>query len=289
MSQSQSQSIHPDTRIGAVHLTVTNLDRSVSFYTERLGLQLHDRQNGVAQFGVGAEDLLVLHGNPAARRVLHTTGLYHFAILVPTRPDLAHVLHHIAALETPVEGFADHLVSEAIYLPDPDGNGIEIYRDRPRPEWPVENGQMMMATDPLNLDDLIASLQGLDPEFTGLPAGTVIGHMHLHVRDIPEAERFYHGLIGFDITTHYGPSASFMSAGGYHHHLGVNTWAGQGAPAPPPDAVGLLHYEVVLPDQPALDAVRTRLSAAGIPLEDHPAGFLVRDPSQNAVLLTVAA
>lgn len=284
-----SQSIHPDTHIGAVYLTVADLDRSLSFYTERLGLQLHDRHDGVARLGVGAEDLLILHEDWAARRVTRTTGLYHFAILVPSRPDLAHVLHHIAELETPVQGFADHLVSEAIYLPDPDGNGIEVYRDRPRSEWPVENGQLLMATDPLNLDDLIASLKGRDPEFTGLPAGTVIGHMHLHVRDVPEAERFYHDLIGFDIVTRYGPSASFMSAGGYHHHLGVNTWAGQGAPAPPPDAVGLRHYEIVLPDQPALDGVQTRLDAAGIPLDDHPAGLLVRDPSQNGLLLTVAS
>lgn len=282
------ESIHPDTHIGVVELTVSDLDRSVVFYTERIGLKLHDRHNGTAHFGAGAADLLVLHENREARRVARTTGLYHFAILVPTRPDLAHVLHHIAATETPVQGFADHLVSEAIYLPDPDGNGIEIYRDRPRSEWPVENGQIAMATDPLDLDDLIASLAGRDPEFPGLPAGTVIGHMHLHVRDIPEAERYYHDLIGLDIMARYGPSASFMSAGGYHHHLGVNTWAGQGAPAPPPDAVGLRHFELVLPDQPALDAVVARLQSANQPLDDHQSGILARDPSSNTLLLRTA-
>jgi len=280
-----SGSIHPDAHIGAVELTVTNLDRSVAFYTDRLGLKLHDRHNGTAHLGVGSDDLLVLDENREARQVARTTGLYHFAILVPTRPDLAHVLHHIAATETPVRGFADHLVSEAIYLPDPDGNGIEIYRDRPRSEWPVENGQIAMATDPLDLDDLISTLEGRSPEFPGLPARTIIGHMHLHVRDIPETERFYHDLIGLDIMTRYGPSASFLSAGGYHHHLGVNTWAGQGAPAPPPDAVGLRHFEMVLPNQFALDDVISRLEAANQPVEDHPTGVLTRDPSSNAVLL----
>jgi catechol 2,3-dioxygenase len=282
------ESIHPDTHIGAVELTISDLDRSAAFYTERIGLKLHERHNGAARFGAGAADLLVLHENREARRVARTTGLYHFAILVPTRPDLAHVLHHIAATETPVQGFADHLVSEAIYLPDPDGNGIEIYRDRPRSEWPVENGQLAMATDPLDLDDLIASLAGRDPEFPGLPAGTVIGHMHLHVRDIPEAERFYHDLIGLDIMARYGPAASFMSAGGYHHHLGVNTWAGQGAPAPPPDAVGLRHFELVLPDQPALDEVVSRLKSANQPVGGHQSGVLSRDLSGNTLLLRTA-
>lgn len=282
------ENIHPSAHIGAVELTVSDLDRSTAFYTDRIGFRLHDRQNGTAHFGVGANDLLVLRENREARQVARTTGLYHFAILVPTRPDLAHVLHHIAAMETPVQGFADHLVSEAIYLPDPDGNGIEIYRDRPRSEWPIENGQIAMATDPLDLDDLIATLAGPDPAFPGLPARTVIGHMHLHVRDIPEAEHFYHDLIGLDVMAHYGPSASFMSAGGYHHHLGVNTWAGQGAPAPPPDAVGLRHFELVLPDQPALDDVVSRLEAAHLPVDAHLSGALTRDPSSNAVLLKTA-
>lgn len=278
-------SIHPRTRIGTVHLVIADLDRSVVFYCDTLGFKLHRREDSSAALGAGDAELLVLHEQPGVKPARGTTGLYHFAVLVPSRQALAHVLHRIVETHTPVQGFADHLVSEAIYLPDPDGNGIEVYRDRPPGEWPRRNGQLEMATDPLDLDSLMSELDERAESWTGLDPTTVIGHIHLHVRDIAEAEGFYRGILGFDLTQRYGPSAAFLSAGGYHHHIGINTWAGIGAPPPPPDAVGLRWFSIDLPDRAALDAVIGRLKAAGLAVETRPEGLFVRDPSQNGILL----
>src|SRR5262249_53780909 len=158
----------------------------------------------------------------------------------------------------------DHLVSEALYLDDPDGNGIEIYRDRPRAEWPRSGGRIRMATDPLDLDGIVAELDRDDRPWDGLAPATVIGHVHLHVADLRAAEAFYHGVLGFDIITNYGGSALFVSAGGYHHHLGLNTWAGVGAPPSPADAAGLRRFAVVLPDPGALEQVAARVRQASI-------------------------
>lgn len=283
-----TQQIHPQTRIGAVSLTVHNLERSLNFYQQNLGFKLHRRENGTAYLGAGKEDLLVLHENPSAvplRR--RQTGLYHFAILTPSRVALAKSLQHLAETQTPVQGFADHLVSEAIYLADPDGNGIEIYRDRPREEWPMKNGIVEMATDPLDLDSILAELEGKDVIWTGLHPDTVIGHVHLHVSTLPETETFYGGVLGFDMMVRWNDAALFMSAGGYHHHLGLNVWAGVGAPSPPADSIGLTYYEVVLPNQADLDAVLNRIKAQGIAVEEKPNGYLVHDPSQNGILLRI--
>ncbi len=274
-----------ETTIGRVRLAVSSLDRAVQFYTDRLGFRLHRRQNGAAELGAGERDLVELVEQPDAKRVLGTTGLYHFAVLTPSRRALAKSLRRIAETRTPVQGFADHGVSEAIYLPDPDGNGIEIYRDRPREEWPLRDGRLAMVTDPLDLDGILSELDGRDELGEGLEPGTVIGHVHLHVRDIAEAEAFYCGVLGFDLVQRYGHTASFVSAGGYHHHLGLNTWAGVGAPPPPPEAVGLRWFEVVLPDRMSMQAVVERARAAGHRAEEHESGVLVRDPSGNGVLL----
>ena len=286
-------SINAATHIGSVHLTVSDLARAILFYEMRLGLKLRHQENGTAVMGVaGGGELLVLSENrSAAARVRGTTGLYHFAILVPSRPDLAHRLRRLIETNTPMQGASDHGVSEALYLADPDGNGIEIYRDRPREAWPVVGGQLRMGVDPLDLDDLLkeetpgGSVEG----DVIMPAGTTMGHVHLHVADLSAAHRFYVDVLGFDVMLRYGPSALFVSAGGYHHHIGLNTWAGVGAPAPPPDAVGLRYFEVRLPDRRALEDVTSRLGAADHRFDARDEGVFVQDPSLNGVLLTIAA
>ena len=282
-------SIHPDTTVGPVHLTVADLDRSEQFYRDVLGFKPLDRHDDLlALTADGVTPLVVLHGRPGARpRPRRSTGLYHFAILVPSRFDLARLLRRLAEQRYPLQGASDHLVSEALYLADPDDNGIEIYRDRPRAEWPREQGQVRMATDPLDLDGILAELGGDDRPWTGLDPRTILGHMHLHVADLQAAQAFYHGLLGFDIVLRFGPSALFVSAGGYHHHIGLNTWAGVGAPSPPPDAAGLRHFAIALPNHAELDRVTDRLRQAGVALERSGEGVLLRDPSRNGVLLTV--
>jgi catechol 2,3-dioxygenase len=281
-------SIHAATTMGAVSLTVRDLARSLEFYQHNLGFKLHHQEEKQAYLGAGGADLLILNENPAARPLQRgQTGLYHFAVLTPSRVALAQSLQRLAETQTPIQGFADHNVSEAIYLADPDGNGIEIYRDRPRSEWEYDNGKIKMATNPIDLDGILAELNGQSLSWIGLHPDTVIGHVHLHVSDIKSAEAFYCGVLGFDLMLRYGPSASFVSAGGYHHHLGLNTWAGAGAPSPPPDSIGLIWYAVVLPDQGALDETISRVKIAGAPIEAHEEGSLVRDPSQNGILLKI--
>jgi catechol 2,3-dioxygenase len=281
-------SIHPDTTVGPVDLAVADLGRAEQFYREVLGFKQLSRADGALTLTAdGTTPLLILREQPGARpKPRRATGLYHFAILVPTRRDLARSLRRLAEMQWPLSGASDHLVSEALYLDDPDGNGIEIYRDRPRAEWPRSGGRIQMATDPLDFDGVIGELEGDDRPWDGLAPATTIGHVHLHVADLRAAEAFYHGVLGFDIITNYGGSALFVSAGGYHHHLGLNTWAGVGAPPPPPDAAGLRYYAVILPDSEALGQVAARIQAAGIAIEQTDAGMLMRDPSQNGVLLS---
>jgi catechol 2,3-dioxygenase len=281
-------SIHPDTTVGPVDLIVADLGRAEQFYRDVIGFKPLGREDGTrALTADGTTPLLILHERPGARpKPARATGLYHFAILVPTRLDLARSLRRLAEMQWPIGGAADHLVSEALYLDDPDGNGIEIYRDRPRAEWPRSGGRIQMATDPLDFDGILAELEHDDRLWDGLRPATVIGHVHLHVADLRAAEAFYHGVLGFDIITSYGASALFVSAGGYHHHLGLNTWAGVGAPPPPPDAAGLRHFAIVLPGPDALEQVATRVREAGIAAQQIGSGLLVRDPSQNGVVLT---
>ena len=283
-----SESIDARTRIGAVHLNVSDLGRSVRFYESHLGFKLHRSDDRFSSLGAGGPDLLVLSECEKAPRVRGTTGLYHFAVLVPSRIELARSLRRLIETDTLMQGFADHGVSEAMYLADPDGNGIEIYRDRPRVEWPMAEGRLRMTADPLDLEGILSELQGREDSWPGLARETRIGHVHLHVSRLADAEAFYVGTLGFDLTQRYGPSALFVSAGGYHHHIGLNTWAGVGAPPPPPGAIGLRHFVVRLPDRPALDRVAARIGAAGIAVEDVDVegGLLVRDPAQNAILLT---
>jgi len=278
--------IDPATTIGAVHLTISDLDRSIAFYTDRLGFQVHRRDGDAAALGAGGSDLLVLVQALDAPRARGTTGLYHFAILVPSRADLARSLRRLAETDTHLQGVADHGVSEALYLADPDGNGIEIYRDRPRADWPIHDGQLQMTTDPLDLNDLATAARPGSGALHELAADTVVGHVHLHVRALYDAEAFYVGVLGFDLMQRLGSSALFVSAGGYHHHIGLNTWAGIGAPPPPPGAIGLRHFVVRFPTVTAREEIVARVTAAGIPIVSHEGGALVRDPAGNAILLS---
>ncbi|MCC6147676.1 MAG: VOC family protein [Anaerolineaceae bacterium] len=277
-------------RIGAVHLTAPGLERSIRFYRDKLGMRLiRETSGGEAWLGTGGEALVVLHENPTARRARGTTGLYHFAVLLPSRQDLALVLVHLSEQDVSLQGVGDHGVSEALYLADMDGNGIELYADRPRAAWPRDgHGDLRMVTDPVDIDGLIAELGETPPPWQGLPAATRIGHIHLQVANLPAAEAFYSGIVGLDLVQRLGASAAFFSVGGYHHHVAVNTWAGVGAPPPPPDSTGLCWFELHLPDAEALSQVRERIEQAGLPLQEQEGGWLVRDPSQNGVLLTTA-
>jgi catechol 2,3-dioxygenase len=280
--------IDPSARIGTVNLRVRELARAIDFYTSVLGFQVTSKDQSSAQLSAGGECLLELHQDPAARPVPGTAGLYHFAVLVPSRLELAKSLKQLIDTQTPLQGFADHLVSEAIYLADPDRNGIEIYRDRPRHEWPHRDGHLVMATDPLDVKGLLEELAGTDEEWTGLAQGSIIGHIHLQVSDLPRSIEFYEQTLGFDLILRYGPQAAFLSAGGYHHHVGINTWAGVGAPPAPSEATGLIWFTVDFPDQDSYDRYIKRLSSSSVVIEDHPQGVLLKDPSGIAVLLRAA-
>jgi catechol 2,3-dioxygenase len=247
----------PDAHIGEVCLTVSDLERSIAFYTDVLGCTEHERAPG--RSALGARDGRVLirladdkHARPRLRR---SSGLFHFAILVPDRAALGRSLRRLAERRWPLTGASDHLVSEALYLDDPDGLGIEIYRDRPRAEWTRDAGDVVMATDPLDLDD-VAREPGAGGPWSGLDAGTIVGHVHLHVPDLDEAERLYCGEVGFATTSRRYPGALFVAAGDYHHHLGLNVWAGRGAPPPEPGTVGLDSFTIEaggLPPRQLLD------------------------------------
>lgn len=287
-----------ETMMGPVHLRVADMDRALAFYRDVLGLQPQPQAaNGAAVtlHGLDGRALVSLSTGPNVRpRPPRSTGLYHFAILVPDRAGLGATLRRLLETRYPLQGASDHGVSEALYLADPDGNGIEIYRDRPRAEWPIENGELAMVTDPLDAEDVLAGSRG---GWEGLPRGTRLGHIHLQVRDLAEAEDFYTRALGLDLMQRFPPathgrdraSAAFLSAGGYHHHVGINTWTSAGALPPPPNAVGLQHFTLLLPDATALEAARLRLEAAGARVESQDDALLVRDPSGNAMRLAVGS
>lgn len=287
-STTTDTALHPDVEIGAVALTVASLERSLAFYERVLGFRTVSRVDSSAM--LGAEDgppILLLTEVPGAPpKPLRATGLYHFAILVPSRADLGRSLKHLTESEYPLDGYSDHLVSEALYLSDPDGNGIEIYRDRPREEWNWQNGQVVMASDMPDLRGIWNDGESDPRPWTGLSAGTRIGHMHLQVADIQQAAAFYHNVIGFDIVADW-PSALFISAGGYHHHIGLNTWNSLNSSPAPTGSAGLRYFEITFPNADARQQVLARLEAAHIPYEQGEV-VTVNDPWNNLIHLVVA-
>jgi catechol 2,3-dioxygenase len=276
-----------ETRMGAVHLSVADLERSIQYYRWALGLQVHEQGPGRVSLGAGGEDLLVLTEQPGARPARGYCGLYHYALLVPERVDLARWLVHAARERVPLVGLSDHFVSEAIYLQDPDDHGIEVYWDRPREVWEGQVGRRM-TTLPLDTDSLLSELD--DPAsdtFEQLAAGTTMGHVHLRVADIGPTVAFYRDVLGFGLMAQLGAQAAFLSAGGYHHHIGANTWESAGTPPAPPDTATLRRATVVLPDAADVDRLAAQLLVGGHEPETLPGGVvLVRDPSGNPIAFT---
>jgi catechol 2,3-dioxygenase len=284
-----SRSELPDgTTLGTVHLTVSHLARSLAYYEDVIGLRVLERDDRRASLGAVQTALLVLVEERGARPAAGFTGLFHFALLVPQRRDLASWLAHGLRDRVRLVGRADHFVSEALYLSDPDGHGIEIYWDRPREIW---QGQVAarMTTLRLDVDDLIGELD--DPRstpFDGLPAGTVMGHIHLKVAAIPETVAFYRDALGFGLMARLAGQAAFLGAGGYHHHVGANTWKSAAAPPPPPGTAALRHATIVLPDATERNRVHQRLERHGHAPDEGLEGPIVRDPAGNILVLAVA-
>ncbi|MCO5183052.1 MAG: VOC family protein [Anaerolineae bacterium] len=278
--------IDPQLTMGKVVLTVSNLNRSVDFYQRHIGLKLLSAENDQVTLGAGDTALLQLHALPGGRYAPHTTGLYHFALLVPSRLALAQSLRHFLDAETALQGAADHFVSEALYLSDPDGHGIEIYRDRPRAAWRNAQGEFTLTTEPFDAQGVLDAWQEAgEPAWQGLHPETCMGHVHLRVADLDATERFYTDVLGFERMAVY-PGARFISAGGYHHHIGMNVWAGQHVKPATEADLRLLSYEVVLSSQEALAAVIGRIDAANQPRHAVENGWIVHDPAQIPILLT---
>jgi catechol 2,3-dioxygenase len=302
MSQPQIEtktdfSIHPATRMGYVALTVADLENQILFYTQVLGFKLHWRDGNRAGLGAGDADLLRLTEEPDLKRYRGTTGLYHFAVLFPDRRELARAMARLFAYK--YENYpTDHIMTKTTYLDDPEGNGIELYAESPEDgSWSLANGDyitrradgsLSSGRESLDVKALFANLGEDDQLDQPIPPETRVGHVHLHVRNVEEAVDFYHGIIGFDVMgIAKAFRMGFVSAGGYHHHLGLNTWQGEGAPPPPADAAGLRYFTIELPNQEALDQVIERIDAAGIPSNRTEAGLLVHDPSQNGVIISL--
>jgi len=267
----------PTTRIGAVQLQVADLRRSIDYYSSVIGLRVVDQGSNSAVLGPSGSNtrLVILHekkgSQPAPARGAY--GLFHFAILMPDRPALGRFAAHIGRLGVRI-GMADHWVSEALYLTDPDGLGIEVYADRPRDQWQYRGAELAMATEPLDIESVIAAANR--QPWTGAPAGTTMGHIHLHVGGLEAAAAFYHAALGFDKTVWSYPGALFMSAGGYHHHLGTNTWS------PGPSATDrqsrLLEWELLVPSGQDVAAIGGRIRAAGYDARETDRGWLAADP-----------
>lgn len=288
-------SIHPATGIGHVSLTVANLENQILFYEKALGFKVHWREENRAGLGAGGADLLVMTEQPNLKKYRGVTGLYHFAVVFPNRRELAIAMARLFALKIR-NAPTDHVMTKTTYLDDPEGNGIELYCESPEDgSWVFKDGNYEArwsdgrwsdGREALDVDALFSHLKEDDRLDVSIPDGTRMGHIHLHVSDISEAVDFYHGVLGFDIMgMSKGIGMAFVSAGGYHHHIGLNTWVGRGAPPPPPDAVGLRHFSVDFPNQSALDDVLARIEKAGIPYNQTDDGILLQDPSQNGVVL----
>lgn len=264
----------PDTRLGAVHLRVRDLHRQLAFYEDVLGFHLLAEDAATAALGTTeGRPLVVLHVEPTApRRPEGTTGLLHLALRLPTRADLGALVRRVQNLGRSFEGFGDHNVSEAAYLSDPEGNGVEIYADRSRDVWRGVDGEVFMTTEPLDVPGLLVAASG---PASLLPEGTTVGHIHLRVSSLADAEAFYVHRLGLDVVTRSYAGALFAAAGDYHHHVGLNVWGGSGAPRPPDGSLGLVYFELVVPSESARRAL----------LGDSGEGYLL-DPDNVGVRIT---
>ena len=291
-------SIHPKTMMGAISLNVANLENQLLFYQQALGFKLHWREGNRAGLGSGGKDLLWLTEEPNLKKYRGVTGLYHVAYVFPNKSELAIAMARLFAIKYP-NSPTDHILTKTTYLDDLEHNGIELYCESPEDgTWRFANGKYESiradgswsdGREALDVEALFQNLREDDQLDAPISPETHIGHVHLHVRDVDEAVDFYHGIIGFDVMgIAKAYQMGFVSAGGYHHHLGLNTWQGRGAPPPPPDAVGLKYFTIDLPNQTAYDEVVARVDAAGIPLNQTEAGLFLQDPSQNGVVLRVA-
>ncbi|WP_456275403.1 VOC family protein [Bacillus sp. AK128] len=277
----------PNTYIEQVALKVQSIERSVEFYKEFIGLKILHQDKGQAVLTADGKQPLLYLEEPVdvIPKQSRTTGLYHFALLVPTRSDLANVLQHFINKNLKLQGASDHLVSEALYLADPDGNGIEIYADRSSSEWEWNNGEVVMATKALNIRDLLSEVT--ESPWKGMPANTLMGHIHLHVSELTDTNEFYCKGLGFDVVSLYGNQALFISSGGYHHHIGLNTWNGVGAPCPDKKSVGLNWFSIVFSDEIFLQATVGRLQELSAPLKKESTHYFTEDPSGNVMKLVV--
>jgi catechol 2,3-dioxygenase len=276
------------TALGEIHLTVSALERSLAYYRDAIGLEVVQHGAGGARLGVAGRGLLVLVEHEGARPATGHTGLYHFALQLSRRAELARWLAHAARDRVALVGLSDHFVSEALYLSDPDGHGIEIYWDRPRELWEGEVATRM-TTLPLDVDGLLRVLERPEPgQYPGLPADTVIGHVHLKVAAIGETVAFYRDVLGFDLMAQLGEQAAFLGAGGYHHHIGANTWESARSSPPPPGTAALRHATITFPSESEREDVLARAWRAGSPFRDTAEGPLVRDPSGNPFVLALA-
>lgn len=282
-------SIHPEARLDRVHLKVADLERALDFYQRQIGLELMDHKPGSASLGAGGTAFLHLDEIPTAQRPPPSaTGLYHFAILFPDRRSLAIKIAQLVQQGFSV-GQGDHWVSEAFYLSDPDGNGLELYRDRPRSQWKHTGGQVLMGTDPVDIEGFFAEIQAEDPAEMSFqaPAETRLGHIHLRVADLEASQHFYCDLLGMDLQARL-PGALFVSAGGYHHHIGMNIWQSRSGRPPAEPSSGLREFGILLPAAEELMRLTGRFEAAGIPPEREMHSIVVHDPASIRVRLTAA-
>ncbi|MEL3972521.1 VOC family protein [Rossellomorea oryzaecorticis] len=277
----------PNTHIDQVTIKVQDIQRSTKFYQEIIGFKVLDQSQNQAHLTADGQTplLTIVQPENVTPKQPRTTGLYHFAILLPERADLGRILHHFAQLNIPL-GSSDHLVSEALYLNDPDGNGIEVYSDKPSADWTWNGGQVEMAVDPIDARAILAEGEG-EP-WTGLPSKTVMGHLHLHAADLDETADFYTKGLGFEVVSSLGNQALFLSTGRYHHHIGLNTWNGTGAPKPAESSAGLKSFNVCFPSQEEKDAATNRLKTLGHQVNiDQDGSISTEDPSGNKLYLTV--
>lgn len=277
--------ISDDARIGHVGIVITDLERSVKFYKDILGLEEISQNGGVADLGVGGRLLLRLTEVKQAIPIGLTAGLYHFAILVPSRYHLALSLRRILEAQTPIDGFANHIVSESVYLPDPDGNLIEVYADRPKEEWHDAVGNLRITVEPLDLSGVMAELEGKSALWNGLDARTVMGHIHLFVSHLKPAENFYTAVLGFHHMADYRGSASFVAADGYHHHVGMNVWRGIGVPPAPARSVGLDYFTIVIPDRAHFVHLCGHIKDLSVDAQIGLREIVIRDTDGNRIII----